>query len=313
MSATPLLVWAIVFGISLFVLIKASDIFTDAAEKTGVFFGLPGYITGITIVGLGTSLPELASSVLAAVANSTEIVVGNVVGSNIANILLILGATALVRQNLRIHWSQSNLDLFFLLGSAVFVSLTAANGKFASIEGLFCIAGLFSYMSLLVRKTRGNSNDKKEKKEKINWKIPLALVISPVFIYLGARYTVEAVIHFSEILKVGSEVIAASAVALGTSLPELAVSLSAGRKGKAQIAVGNIVGSNIFNSLAVMGVPSLIATLEVPRNIVLLGLPTMVGVTVLYLLMIRNREIGRWEGILLLLLYGIFLRKLFTL
>lgn len=319
-----LTLWVVTFIISLFVLVKASDYFTDAAEEAGLRLGISAFVIGATIVGLGTSLPELVSSIFAVYSGATEIVAGNVVGSNIANILFVLGLTALVGKRTMILHARSQTDLPFLVGSAFFITITALDGVFAWPEGLLCLSGLIIYIASAIqskgRKLEivGKTEETEEKLEEVeqkksNWSILLALVISPVFIYLGAKYTVEAIIHLSEILKIGKEVIALSAVALGTSLPELSVSLTMGWKGNPEIAVGNVFGSNIFNSLAVMGIPSLIKPLAIPRNIINFGLPVMVGATLLYIFITHDREISRWEGILLLIFYAFFIGKLFNL
>lgn len=319
-----LTLWSIIFVISLATLVRASDYFTDAAEKTGLYFKIPAFVVGATIVGFGTSLPELVSSILAVFSEATEIVSGNVVGSNIANILLVLGLTALTGKRIRISYTRSQTDLPFLVGSALLVVLAAEDGSFVWPEGLLCLGGLLAYVVSAIQERSksleiaGKIVEMEEKLEELEQKklgfvTPLILITSPVFIYLGAKYTVEAIIRLSEILNIGKEIIAVSAVAVGTSLPELSVSLTAGRKGKQEIAVGNVFGSNIFNSFAVMGVPSLLKPLAIPGNIIKLGLPVMVGATILYFFITHDREISRWEGLLLLIFYSFFLGKLFNL
>jgi len=315
-----LILWSIVFVVSLAALIKASDYFTEAAEKTGLHFRIPTFIVGATIVGLGTSLPELISSTLAVYSGATEIVAGNVVGSNIANIFFVLGFTALIGKRLIISYARSHADLPFLVGSALLITLAALDGSFTWPEGLLCLGGLFIYMSSIIQRSRHvesvgeiEGRPGEPEKERLGFTVILLLIISPVFIYLGARYTVEAIIRLSEILKIGKEVIAISAVSLGTSLPELSVSLTARLKGNPEIAVGNIFGSNIFNSFAVMGLPSLIKPLAIPGSILNLGLPTMIGATILYFFITQDGEITKWEGALLLIFYGFFLGKLFNL
>ena len=134
-----------------------------------------------------------------------------------------------------------------------------------------------------------------------------------MFIYIGARYTVESVIELSKILNIGTEIIAMSAVTLGTSLHELMVTVSAVRRGNAEMAVGNILGSNIFNTFAVMGIPALFGALVIPQNIIAFGLPMMIIATLLFFFMTQEREITKWEGYILLLFYVFFIGKLFNL
>jgi cation:H+ antiporter len=151
------------------------------------------------------------------------------------------------------------------------------------------------------------------RKKRLDAKTIAVLAVSAVFIYIGAKYTIEAVINLSEIFSLGKEIIAASAVALGTSLPELTVSIIAARKGKPEIAVGNVLGSNIFNTFVVMGVPALFGTLIIPQNIITFALPMMLVATLLFFFIAQEKEVTKWEGYLLLLFYVFFIGKLFNL
>ncbi len=316
---SSLLVWIIVFIISLAALIKASDYFTESAEKIGLFFGIPAFIVGVTIVALGTSLPELITCVIAVLEQSSEIVIGNVVGSNIANIFLVFGIAAIVGKKMTITHNIIKVDLPFLAGSAFLLAATAWDGDFNRREGLLCIAAIASY--LLYTATTREKQETIEIKDEIKeaakgphlaWTTWAVLVVSAAFIYLGAKYTVLSIIKLSEILNIGKEIIAVSAVALGTSLPELAVTVRAARKGKTGIAVGNVLGSNIFNSLAVMGIPALLGTLVIPQSIIAFSLPVMLVATFLFVLITQDREVSQWEGWLLLVFYVFFIGKLFA-
>jgi cation:H+ antiporter len=317
----PTLIWIIVFVVSLFVLIKASDYFTHSAEKIGLFFGIPAFIVGATIVAVGTSLPELISSIFAVLRNSSEIVVGNVIGSNIANIFLILGIAAIVGQRMKLTYELVHVDLPLLIGSAFLLAVTIGDGIFSFPEALLCLGGIILYLlyTINTKKKYENIEIKKETKEevkhgrKLNWKTLFILAVSAFFIYLGAKYTVESVIKLSEILNIGKELIAISAVALGTSLPELMVTITTAKKGKPEMAVGNVLGSNIFNALAVMGIPALIGTLIIPHNILTFGLPMMLIATLLYFFITHDKEITKWEGWLLVIFYVFFIGKLFSL
>ena len=317
----PTLIWIIVFVVSLFVLIKASDYFTHSAEKIGLFFGIPVFIVGATIVAIGTSLPELISSIFAVLRNSSEIVVGNVVGSNVTNIFLVLGITAIVGKKLKLTYELVHVDLPLLIGSAFLLAVTIMDGIFSFPEALLCLAGIILYLlyTINTRKKYENIEIRKETKEevkqgrKLDWKTLVILAVSAFFIYLGAKYTVESVIKLSEIFNIGKEIIAISAVALGTSLPELMVTISAAKKGKPEMAVGNILGSNIFNALAVMGIPALIGTLIIPHSILTFGLPMMLIATLLYFFITHDKEVTKWEGWLLVIFYVFFIGKLFSL
>ena len=151
----------------------------------------------------------------------------------------------------------------------------------------------------------------KTRKKKFEWTPILVLVASGFFIFLGAKYTVESVIQLSSILNIAKEIIAVSAVAIGTSLPELVVSVQAIKKGNAGMAFGNVLGSNIFNSFAVLGIPSLIGSLIVPSSIIAFSLPVLIGISLLYLFAVQDKEITMWEGIIFLLAYVLYMGKIF--
>lgn len=314
-------IWIAVFVGSLIVLIKASNYFTDSAEKIGLYFGLPVFIVGVTIVAIGTSLPELISSIFAVFRGYPEIVVGNVVGSNITNIFLILGITAIIGKKLKITYEIIHVDLPILVGSAFLFAVTIYDGVLTLIEALLLISGIIIYFFYTTssEKIHKDVEIKKEmkgeliKKKKLEAKTIIMLVLSAFFIFVGAKYTIEAVINLSEILNLGKEIIAISAVALGTSLPELTVSIVAARKGKPEIAVGNILGSNIFNTFVVMGVPALFGALIIPQSIISFGLPMMLIATLLFFLITHEKVITKWEGYMLLLFYVFFIGKLFNL
>jgi cation:H+ antiporter len=314
-----LLIWIAVFIISLYALIKASDFFTDSAEKIGLYLGLPPFIVGVTIVALGTSLPELVTSVVAVSKHSSEIVIGNVVGSNIANVFLVFGLTAIISKKMVITHDIIKVDLPFLVGSAFLLAATSWDGTFSRPDGVLCLAVIVVYVFYTVSTEEKHKDAVLEKvvKDKVDteepiWKAWVILVVSAVFIYLGANFTIESIIKLSELLKLGKEIIAVSAVAFGTSLPELVVTLSASRKNKPEIAVGNILGSNIFNALFVMGIPVLLGPLIIPHSIITFGLPIMLVATLLYVFITQDKEIASWEGWMLLIFYVFFIGKLFA-
>ncbi|MDP7180692.1 MAG: calcium/sodium antiporter [Candidatus Woesearchaeota archaeon] len=318
------LTWIVVFLVSIIVLIKASDYFTDSAEKIGLFFKIPPFIIGVTIVAIGTSLPELISSIIAVMKGSPGIVAGNVVGSNIANIFFVLGIAAIISKKvIKIEFELIHVDLPMLIGSAFLLTLTFLDGVFTFGEGLLSIAGIILYLiytSTTKREHRDFEISDKVKKEekvleekKLNWTTILILIASSIFIFIGAKYTVESVIELSQIFSIGAEVIAASAVALGTSLPELMVTVSAARKGQTEMALGNVLGSNVFNSFAVMGIAVLFGDITIPSSILTFALPVMVIATLLYFFITLGKEITKWEGWLLIIFYIFFIGKLFNL
>jgi cation:H+ antiporter len=309
----------VIFVVSLAVLIKASDFFTGAAEKIGIKLGIPAFIIGVTIVAVGTSLPELISSIFAVTGGVSEIVIGNVLGSNIANILLILGVVAFVSRKIETDYEILKVDLPIFFASAMFVVFVSFDGIINMWEGIIGLLGAVVYFSFAGMSSR-NSGSKKVKKIRCEKKelrrdsllFQLLIVfVSGIFIFFGAKYLIDSVIRLSDIFNIGKEIIAISAVALGTSLPELFVGVQAARKGNAGMAFGNVLGSNIFNSFIVLGIPALIGPLIVPQGIIMFSLPVMVGASFLYFFMIQDKQLTIWEGLILLLFYVMYIGKVF--
>ena len=306
--------WILILAVSIFVLLKASDYFISAAEKYGLYFGISPFVVGILFVGIGTSLPELISSIISVTHNSSEIVVGNALGSNITNICLVLGIAAVTGKKFIIKHDIMKADIPFLLGSAVLLSFMIYDKQFSVAEALILLAGLVFYLIFCVtdRPVLAEGTEIKIKQIKPGLSVFLKLVLSPLFIYLGAEYTVRSVISFSEIIGIGKEIIAMSAVALGTSLPEIVVTVKSAKKGNVEMAVGNITGSNIFNTLAVMGIPALIGPLAIPPGtIISFIIPMFLAVTVLYIIIVIDKTVYRIQGYLLLLFYIFFIMRIF--
>lgn len=308
------LIWIGIFAVSLAVLIYASDSFTESASKLGLFFGLSPFIVGVTIVAIGTSLPELVSSLVAVYRDTSEIVASNVIGSNITNIFLIVGVAAVISSPMKINYDLISVDLPMLVGSAILLYFTISDDFFTTGEALLCLIGFVIYLVYIIRE--GQEDNDQQIDEEVNSTrfviVNLAIVIlGAVFIFVGANYTIESIIKLSEIFHLGTEIIAVTVVALGTSLPELVVTISAARKGNAEVAIGNVVGSNIFNSLIVMGVPGLIKPLDIPDDILINALPVMLAATLLFFFVTQDKQVTQWEGLLFFVLYGWFVGHIF--
>lgn len=308
-----LIIWLIIFILSLFVLIKASDFFTDAAEKIGISLGISPFLIGVTIVSVGTSLPELISSITAVYQNSSEIVFGNVMGSNIANIFLIIGTASLISSPLNILYELINVDLPLFVGSAFLLGLTVLDSNFSINEAIICILGYVVYVFYTI--SSGKEEQQSETIDTSQKSFPVKqiviVIVSALFVFFGATYTIKSVTKISEILEIGKELIALSAVALGTSLPELIVTISAARKGNPEIAVGNVLGSNIFNSLIVMGIPRLTGKLEIPDDVLGSGLLVLLVGTILFFFVTQDKQVTRWEGLIFFIFYGWFIGNIF--
>ncbi|MDF1497851.1 MAG: calcium/sodium antiporter [Patescibacteria group bacterium] len=333
-----LLFWILLFILSLTVLIKSADYFTESSEKIGIELKIPSFIVGIAIVSIGTSLPELATSLIAVSKGETEIVVANAIGSNIANILLIIGISSIIAKKISIKRSLINLDLPLLAIATTIAIFILIDQKVTFLEGALLILTYSVYTFYIIsskqerkilnhaniEKNKKNNQEQKKKKNvgnilkkiwnykpKVEIGLILTLIISAFFIYLGANYTIEALINIAYELNIGTAIITMSAVAIGTSLPELVVSVGAVRKKKYEIALGNVFGSNIFNILAVIGLPALLTDLKIDNITFFIGIPFLIASTILYVFSGISRKIYNWEGIMFLLLYVLFLTKIF--
>ena len=307
------LLWLGIFVVSLGSLVWASGIFVAAAERIGLGLRMSPFVVGALVMGIGTSLPELVSSVYAALAGETEIVVGNVLGSNITNILLVLGIAGLIAGTARLKQDLLHIDLPMVLGSAVLLSFLIVDGEFTRMDAVLCLvgAGIYVYSTLAADGSKAPAGAHPAGRPAIRtW---LRLLGALGLVVVGAKYTVDAAVVLATALGIGTEVIALSAVAFGTSLPEIMVAITAARQGKIELVVGNILGSNVFNAFAVMGVPGLITPLMVPHDVVTFSMPVMIAVTVLYVLVTVDAKVNRFEAALLLLFYAYFIGHLYNL
>jgi len=302
------ILYFLLFVLSLAVLLRASDWFIDSAEQIGLSLGVSPFIIGVTIVAFGTSLPELATSIASVLSEESEIVIGNVVGSNITNIALVLGLAAIVVGQIELEYNIWHIDMPYLWGSAFLLWFALQDFHFSLFESFLFTAGLVVFLMYSFRDQ--DSPEEKMERQKAGWKVYALLVLGGALVYLGASYTIFAIKKLSLIAGINPEIIALSAVALGTSLPEVIVSLNAARRGKASIAVGNVLGSNIFNTYIVMGIPSFFGELMVPPGINEMYLPLMIAMTVLFGIMANNRKITRWEGMVLIIFYLFFCAEL---
>ena len=289
-----------IFTVSIAALLWSSDKFVEAAESIGLSLGISPFIIGVTIVSFGTSLPELATSIVAVLDGTPEIVIGNVVGSNITNIALVLGLTAVVVKNIDLEYNLWHVDISFLWGSAFLLYFAVMDGNLSMYEAFLFIGGVAIFLAYSLK---GQDRPDKKDRPSASWKDYIFLIGGGAIVSISASFVISAITEISVTLNVAPTVIALSAVAIGTSLPEVAVSLAAARKGKASIAVGNVLGSNIFNTFIVMAIPRFFGKLSIPDDIITIYLPLMIAMTILLGVMSNNRKITRWEGLVLILFY----------
>jgi len=312
MELLQLASWFVFLAIALFILVQGSSLFLKGARMIGATFGLSGFAIGVMIVAFGTSLPELASSIAAALNGTTEIVVANVVGSNITNILLIVGLMAVISGKIVVtnELIKTELPIFFI-ATAHFV-VVLFDGVVDKLEALLLLGTFSAYVWYLVREGKIKSTEKKvlKSQSRFDIKIILYIIIGIAGVLVGAHYTVLMSVQIATALLVPIGLISIAAIAIGTSLPELFVSLHALKKGEVELAIGNIFGSNAFNILVVIGIPALIAPLVVEPIIMQIGLPILVAASAIFFVTGLSRQVMRWEGVMMLLFFVFFIIKL---
>ena len=301
-----------IFIVSLSVLLYASRIFTNAAEKIGLLLGLSPFMIGLVIVSVGTSLPELISGIIATNAGKSEIAAGNVLGANVSNLLLLLGITTLAsKKTIELGETYIFIDLHFMLGSTLMIGLFLWDGTLTWKEGVLLLVGFILYQIHILKSKKvveKEKQDKADSKEKIKQVGIMAL--AGIGVFLGADYTITSIISISTSLEINEAIISATVLSLGTTLPELAVSYSAAKAGKAQIAIGNILGSCIFNSLLVLGTSSLFGEITLPENMRAFSIIFVIGSAVFFYLLSQDKKINKFEGLLFILFYFTFILKI---
>ena len=315
------LVWQIVFQSILLVvgfifLVKGADWFVDGAASIATKFGIPQLVIGLTIVAMGTSAPEAAVSITAAAAGNADITIGNVVGSNILNVLIILGITALVNPVV-VQKSSLVVDIPVVIGISALLLVLGLDGKITRLDASILIVIFIMYLSYLLwdaKKSKALSNGTIEESEEIkNLSIPKAIfstIIGLVLIIAGSNCVVESATFIAEKAGLSERFIGLTIVALGTSLPELFTSVTAAIKKNSDIAVGNIIGSNIFNILFVVGLSGLIIPVPFQSAFRFDAIVSTVAAILLLVFCLPKKQLGRWAGVIFLICYAVYFYKI---
>lgn len=297
--------------IGLGALLLGGRLLVDGASAIARRLNLSAGLIGLTIVALGTSAPELLVSVTAALKGNSDIAMGNVIGSNISNITLVLGISALVYP-IFLPRTVLRMDYPFTLATSILFFIVSYNGIISLLEGLVFLF-LFVFVNIyFFKKIEKVSHDPGLENSGLKmispFKAVLFLLLGILGLYWGAELLVNNSIILAQEFGVSERIIAVTVVAVGTSLPELATSVMAALKKETDIAIGNILGSNMMNVLLIIGVTATIQPIDVSALFVRNDLPWMLGFTLLiFPLMITSSKISRWEGGLLLLGYGLYL------
>lgn len=291
----------------LLLLIKGGDYLVDGAVAIAQHAKLSSMVIGLTVVGFGTSMPELLVSAQSALDENPGIAIGNVVGSNISNIALILGLTALIHP-IPAQRSTLRIDMpFMLLASFAFVALAILTGTIGRVSGIIFLAALILFVSWQVRQSRKQAETFEKPKMRL-WKAILLALFAFAMLVFGADILVEGASEIAIALGVSYHMIGLTIVAVGTSLPELFASVMAARKGETDMAIGNIIGSITFNILCVIGVSAAIEPIHNASEGFIPSYALMIILGLLLWLFLRTRHLlERWEGMVLLMLYIAFL------
>ena len=282
-------------------LLKGADWFVDGSSSIASRFGIPQLIIGLTIVAMGTSLPEAFVSITAALKSNAAITIGNVVGSNILNVGIILGITALIRP-LHIQNSTIKYEMPFMMLVTLVLILQGINNTISRFDGIILWLFFLGYLYYIFRMTKNQTEEAEIKKTN-----PLFIPLGLVCLMIGSNFAVDAATNIAISLGVSQRFIGLTIVALGTSLPELVTSIVAARKNELDMAVGNVVGSNVFNILMVLGVAATISPITFLMENVIDIIVLLVFSLITWVFCITKKEIGKKEGIIMLVLYAIYL------
>lgn len=288
-------------------LIKGADWFVEGASKIADKFGIPQLVIGLTIVAMGTSAPEAAVSITSAIKGSTGITIGNVVGSNVLNILVILGVTSVIVA-VAVQRSTIRYELpFLIIISAILPLLGLIDGKISRLDGgilLVLMAVYLLYLLQMAKKGQAVMEEMEKAGDEKVWKMLLMILVGGGLIVWGSDVTVDAATEIAKFFGMSDRLIGLTIVAFGTSLPELITSVTAALKGKADIAVGNIVGSNIFNYLFVVGITAVITPVTYSASFTVDSIMAVVAAVLLLVCVMKHKELRRWAGVILLMVYA---------
>ena len=293
-------------ALGFFLLVKGADWFVDGASGLARKLGIPQLVIGLTIVAMGTSLPEAAVSISAALRGNAGITIGNIVGSNILNILIILGVTALIA-TLKVADSTVRYEIpFMIVVTFVLLWLGYTGGQVTWLEGIILWVLFLLYLRYLYMMAKKGKEEEREAEQLSTAKIIGLILAGVVMIVAGSNFAVEGASNLAKALGISQRFIGLTIVALGTSLPELVTSVSAARKHNADIAIGNIVGSNIFNILFIVGTTALITPVTFASGFVVDTLIAAAVGILLFVCVARTKELRKKAGIVMLLAYILY-------
>ena len=285
---------------------KGADWFVDGASSIATKLKIPQIVIGLTIVAMGTSMPEATVSIMSSIQGSADLAVGNVLGSNVLNVLIILGISALVLP-LVVEKDVIFVDIPFVIFSTFLLIIMGLDGTISRIDGCVLVVCFITYMSYLFVKSKKEIKQlemQETPKTKPIWLSIIFTIIGLACIIFGSRFTINSATFFAKKFGVSDRIIALTIVALGTSLPELFTSVIASKKNNPDIAIGNIVGSNVFNLLFVLSLSALARPLNYSSAFTIDAIFAVFSVIALFIFILPNKKLNRLAGFIFLLAYA---------
>jgi len=301
-----------IFIVSLGVLIWGADVLIAQSEKIAKRFQISEYVIGATLVALGTSLPEMAASIAASASSKPEIAVANVIGSNIFNITLVLSAVFIVAKNVNPHRDFFAKDSSWALFPILIFILMIIDGSFSRFDGVLLISLMVAYILFLLKTGKDIliEDDEDSTDEPFSWgKVGGLTIVGLLLVIVGAQYTIQSASAIATGFGISEWVIGIVMISLGTSMPELVVSISAALKGKADMAIGAIIGSNMANTTVVLGAAALVNEIEIDPTKYAFDISTMVVATLMLVFITANKMYTKPAGIALAIVLALFLQN----
>lgn len=302
-SFAPEIMWAqvllLIFGIV--VVLKSADWLTNGAVGLATKLGISQIVIGLTIVAIGTSMPEFFVSIVSAIKGTPDLAVGNIVGSNIFNVLLIVGVAATVAP-IAIQRATVRRDIPIAIVASIILTFMMRDDNISRIDALILFAAFIAFIWITLRNSKNDANEKDASTEKVipTWKSVLFIIFGLVGLVLGSNIFVDNASSLAHGWGISDAVIGLTIVAGGTSLPELATSAVAARKGDSGIAIGNVLGSNVFNILMILGLTGIISPMHI-QNITYIDMAVMViSMALFWLFSFTKLRVERWEGCVLI-------------
>jgi len=302
----------VIFVIAMGVLIWGADLLIEQSERIALKFKIPEFIIGATLIALGTSLPEMAASVAASMDAKADIAIANVIGSNILNITLVLASVFLISRNINPKRDFFAKDSTWALVPVLVFILMILDGVISRFDAILLLLLMGAYLLFLVQDAKSIPLDEIDKVDvsHFSWIKTIAILLGGfILVIIGAHFTVESASEIAKSFGISEWVIGIIMISFGTSLPELVVSVSAAMKGKVDMAIGNIIGSNMANTTVVIGSAALVNPMGINTHTYIFDIATMIVATLLLVFITANKLYNKSAGISLIIVLGLFLNN----